>query len=114
MVWEGTVPILQVAGKLGMESLDRLEKSLGELRTCEIQTTGVLPQVVVVDLVDCPYMSSRSFPPLLRITEALTEQGRRLMVAVNPGLAEILAILRLDQRLELHPSRSACMTAAGH
>lgn len=114
MVWEGNVPILQVAGKLGMESQDLLEKSLADLAACEIEDTGVRPAVVIMDLSDCPYMSSRTFPPLLRITEELSGQGRRFLVAVNAGLAEILGILRLDQRLALHPSRDACLAAASN
>lgn len=113
MVWEGTVPVLQVTGKLGIDN-QSLESSLAELSSCEIEETGVRPQTVIVDLSDCPYMSSRSFPPLLRTTEALAEAGRKLLVVVNPGLSEILAILRLDQRLELHPSRTACLALAGH
>jgi anti-anti-sigma regulatory factor len=113
IVWEGTVPVLQVAGKLGLDSQERLEKSLSELATCEIEDTGVVPEVMIVDLTDCPYMSSRSFPPLLRATETLASEGRKLMVVVNSGLAEILGILRLDQRLDLHASRSACLDSIG-
>lgn len=111
--WVGTVPILDVAGKLGIDN-QALDKGLAQLLTAEIEDTGVLPETVILDLSDCPYMSSRSFPPLLRATEDLAEVGRQLLVAVNPGLAEILGILRLDQRLALHPTRDACLAAVGH
>jgi anti-anti-sigma factor len=99
------VPVLVVQGKLGLETLVRLEKELDAL--CQHQSPGL-----VLDLMACPYMCSRTFPPLLRVTEALAAEGRRLVIVCGKELLEILQILRLDQRLHLHSRRSVCLEEA--
>lgn len=111
-VHERGVAVLVVEGKLGLESLRRFEEHLAALLETVDGADPLAPDACVVDLAACPYMSSRTFPPLLKATEALAARGGRLFVATNPGLSEILSILRLDRRLGLYPSRRDCLLAA--
>lgn len=99
------VPVLEVQGKLGMDALPRFQAELDQLCSRPEPT-------LVLDLMECPYMCSRTFPPLLHVSERLESENRQLLIACGPDLLEILEILRLDQRLNLHTKRASCLAAA--
>jgi anti-anti-sigma factor len=105
LIKDAGVPVLLVEGKLGLESLTRFEAGLQEL----IREPG---KCLILDLMDCPYMSSRTFPPLLHAREELEASRRHLLIACSQGLLEILQILRLDQKLRLHATRVECLDIA--
>lgn len=99
------VPVLVVDGKLGLESLPQFQVALRAL-------VEYPDKCLILDLMQCPYMSSTTFPPLLHTREDLDAASRHLLIACSEGLLEILQILRLDQKLRLHATRVECLDIA--
>lgn len=101
---ESHQPVLVVWGKLGIESHAKLEAKLDQLDASKAPA-------LFVDLQQCPYLSSRIFPVLLKLQAKLEGEGRNLGLILTDELFEIFRITRLDRRLDLFLSREKAFRA---
>ncbi len=102
---EGGFPILVVRGRIATGDVSLLEAHLMGLKTAAADHA-------VLDLVECPYLTSRCFPLILDLTRTLRGRGHDLLVAVGADLFDLFRVLRLDARISLCPTREECIRAA--
>lgn len=96
---------LTIRGRVGTGDLPLLEAQLLDLR-------AVAEDGAILDLLDCPYLTSRAFPLILECATALREGGQELYVAANRDVHEILVVLRLESKMQVFAGREEAITAA--
>jgi len=99
------VSVLEIAGPVGVDQLERLQAELTELETRT-------QECALLDLTGCPMLASRVFPEILQLHQRMDENGQHLFLACAKDLRRILEVLRLDQELTVHGDRGEAMRAA--
>ncbi|HIE92108.1 MAG TPA: anti-sigma factor antagonist [Acidobacteria bacterium] len=101
----GPVPVLELRGRLTLESFGRLKN-----RVREVVESGT--RHVVLDLAAVPYVDSIGVAELVRSHVMLRNVGGRLVLASVPGqLTQLLELTRLDQVVESYPSQTEAVNA---
>lgn len=102
---EAGFPLLIVRGRVGTGDVALFEANLLDLQRSA-------RDCALLDLTDCPYLTSRAFPLILQTSKEMRVKGFGLFLSVGPDIRELLEVLRLESRLSVFLSRSDSVAAA--
>jgi anti-sigma B factor antagonist len=92
---------------------DVTSASEGQVIAAYLRASAGGAKIIVLDFAHLAYMNSGGIGVLVTLLIQAQREGRRLMaVGVSGHYREILALTRLDERIELHATEAEALASA--